>query len=246
MIADMSINYSKANSGRRKFVLDNNVSRHVLLVVFLLLGFGGCDIHEKPPSITTNATKPASEPAPQAPQAQKEAAKTTPALNKTNPTYEDRKAWREILKWPDECEQAFDYPDKSYGGMEFYPLADKQYLVEVTCTGGAYQGYQVYYFYDESTQQPAAKPLTFESRESQDGKTLTKTETTELWGQATFDGSTKQLKVFNKFRGVGDCGILATYGFVNGEPQLKELRAKVVCDGKGGGNPEKWNKIALR
>jgi len=220
-----------------------NASRYLLLIIFLFLEVGSCAVQEKSSS-TTN--QPAPEPARSAAQAPKEPAKTAPPLNKTNLTYEDRKAWREVLKWPDECEQAFDYPDKSYGGIEFYQLAEKQYLVQVTCTGGAYQGYQVYYFYDETKQQPAAKLLTFESRESQDEKSLTKTEASELWGQPTFDERTKELKVFNRFRGVGDCGILATYGFVNGEPELKELRAKVNCDGKGAGNPEKWNRIVPR
>jgi Protein of unknown function (DUF1176) len=220
-----------------------NPSRNLLFIIFLFLEVSSCAVQEKPPP-TTN--QPAPEPSRPAAQAPKEQAKTSPPLNKANLTYEDRKAWREILKWPDECERAFDYPDKSYGGIELHQLAEKQYLVQVTCTGGAYQGYQVYYFYDETKQQPTGKLLTFESRESQDEKSLTKTEASELWGQPTFDEKTKELKVFNRFRGIGDCGILATYGFVNGEPELKELRAKINCDGKGAGNPEKWNRVALR
>ena len=224
-------------------MLHMNPSRYLLFILFLFLEVSSCAVQQKSSS-TTN--QPAPGPPQSAAQAQKEPAKTAPPSIKANPTYEDRKAWREVLKWPDECEQAFDYPDKSYGGIEFNQLAEKQYLVEVTCTGGAYQGYQVYYFYDETKQQPTAKLLTFESRESQDEKSLTKTETSEMWGQATFDEKTKELKVFNRFRGIGDCGILATYGFVNGEPELKELRAKINCDGKGAGNPEKWNRIALR
>jgi hypothetical protein len=168
------------------------------------------------------------------------------AATLTHLTYEDREAWRKVLQWSAECEQAFDYPDKSFGGLEFYPLADKQYLVEVVCTTGAYQGYQVYYFYDETKQQPVAKLLTFESRESQDEKSLTKIQTTELWGLPTFDTNTKELKVFNKFRGIGDCGTLATYEFIDGQPKLKELRAKLACDGKGTGDPEQWTRISLQ
>ncbi|MFP5260642.1 MAG: DUF1176 domain-containing protein [Blastocatellia bacterium] len=212
------------------------MGRRMLLAVFLFVTVAGCAVQEQPrPGGNRPAAAGPAQPA-----------KTAPALSKANLTYEDRKAWREILKWPDECEQAFDYPDKSFGGIEFHQLAEKQYVVQVTCTGGAYQGYQVYYFYDETGQQPAAKLLTFESRESQDEKSLTRTETTEVWGQATFDDKAKELKVFNRFRGAGDCGILATYGFVNGAPELKELRAKINCDGKGAENPEKWNKVAPR
>ena len=161
-------------------------------------------------------------------------------------TYEDRKTWRAVLKWSDDCEQAFDYPDKSYGGLEFYRLAEKRYLVEVVCTGGAYQGYQVYFFYDEAKRPPTAKALTFESFESQDEKSLTKIQTSELWGLPTFDENTKELTVLNKFRGMGDCGILASYEFRDGQPKLKELRAKLVCDGEGADAPEKWERIGLQ
>jgi hypothetical protein len=220
-----------------------NSSRSLLLILFLFLEVSSCAVQDKP---RPDTNQPAPQPSPSAPQTPKEAAKTSPPLNKSNLTYEDRKAWREMLKWSDDCEQAFDYPDKNYGGIEFYRLAEKQYLVQVTCTGGAYQGYQVYYFYDETKQQPTAKLLNFESRESQDEKSLTKTQATELWGQATFDEKTKQLKVFNRFRGVGDCGILATYEFADGESVLKELRAKINCDGRGAGNPEKWNRVSLQ
>jgi hypothetical protein len=219
-----------------------NATRSLLFILFISLGAVSCAVQEKS---RPASNQPAPEPSRSAPRAPNETAKATPPLNKANLTYEDRKAWREILKWPDDCEQGFDYPDKSYGGVEFYQLAEKQYLVQVTCTGGAYQGSQVYYFYDETSQQPAAKLLNFEAREAQDEKSLTKTQATELWGQPTFDEKTKQLKVFNRFRGVGDCGILATYGFANGEPELKELRAKINCDGKGAGDPEKWTRIPL-
>lgn len=230
----------KSNTGR--IVPRTNVSRYLLLIFFLSAALSSCALQDKPSS---NTNQHAQESAPPSPQAKAGPARTASSLNKRNPTYEDRRAWREILKWSDECEQAFDYPDKSYGGIEFYELAEKRYLVQVTCTGGAYQGYQVYYFYDEAQQPPTAKLLTFESRESQDEKSLTRTQATEMWGQPTFDQKTKELKVLNKFRGIGDCGILATYGFANGEPVLKELRAKLACDGKGAENPEKWNKVAL-
>jgi hypothetical protein len=238
----MRFNNFKSKSNTGKIALHTNASRYLLLTFFLYAALSSCALHDKPSS---NANQSAPESIPPSPQTKIEPIRPASSLNKTNLTYEDRKAWREVLKWPDECEQAFDYPDKSYGGIEFFELAEKQYLVQVTCTGGAYQGYQVYYFYDESNQQPASKLLTFESRESQDEKSLTRTQTTELWGQPTFDQKKKELTVLNKFRGIGDCGILATYGFVNGEPVLKQLRAKPACDGKGAENPEKWNKVAL-
>ncbi|HYP27265.1 MAG TPA: DUF1176 domain-containing protein [Blastocatellia bacterium] len=216
------------------------VSTRVALLSFSVLCFNSCSSHDSlPPRASETAQQSSPSPTPA------EAAKGAPALKKSDITYEDRKAWRAFLKWPDDCEEAFDYPDKSLGGVEVHRLSDRQHLVAVTCTLGAYQGYQFYYFYDETGPEPAAKLLTFESRESQDNDSLTETRTEEVWGQPTFDEKTKELKVFNRFRGPGDCGILATYEFVNGEPKLKELRAKTACDGKDGGGPEKWKKVAL-
>ena len=237
----MSSDHLKVKSDTGRLATHKDAIRRLLLILFLALN--SCAARENAPSA---ASQPATAPSQSSSQAPEGAAKVAPPPSKANITYEVRKAWREILKWPDDCEQAFDYPDKSYGGVEFNQLADKQYLVQIVCTGGAYQGYQVYYFYDETKQQPTAKLLTFESRESQDEKSLTEIQTTELWGQPTFDDSAKELNVLNKFRGIGDCGTLATYRFVNGEPQLKELRAKLICDGKGAGNPKNWRRVTVR
>lgn len=206
-------------------------SPRVRLLIFMLALLGGCRAQDGSPAAAGQSEPQGSPP---------------PLLKRSGITYEDRKAWREVLKWPDECEEAFDYPDKSLGGIEVYRLADGQYLVEVTCTLGAYQGYQLFYFYDETAQKPEAALLAFESRESQDGDSLVETRVTEVWGEATFDESTKELRVFNRFRGPGDCGILATYEFVGREPKLKELRAKPACDGNDAGGPEKWKRVALR
>ncbi|HKG21470.1 MAG TPA: DUF1176 domain-containing protein [Blastocatellia bacterium] len=214
-----------------------------LLALFVLLSLSGCAARG---DLQPQANRAAPQPSPAASQPPAESARAAPPLKKTGLTYEDRKSWREALKWPDECEQAFDYPDKSLAGIEANRLAEGRYLVAVTCTLGAYQGYQLYYLYDETKPEPAAKLLTFESRESQEDDSLTATQTTEVWGQPTFDEKTKELKVLNRFRGVGDCGFLATYEFVDGEPKLKELRAKPACDGKDGGGPEKWRKVVPR
>ncbi len=212
----------------------------IFLALLILAATSSCAHQDGAPPEATEANQNAA-PAP-SPSSKQEAGKSS-ALKKTGLTYEDRKAWREVLKWPDECEQAFDYPDKSYGGLEFYELADRKYLVEVVCTGGAYQGYQHYYFYDETKDQPTSELLTFDIYESQDEKSLTPTRSTEVWGLPTFDAKTKELRVLNKFRGPGDCGTLAVYGFEADKPVLKELRAKPNCDGRGAEHPEKWKKI---
>ena len=165
---------------------------------------------------------------------------------KVNLSHKDREAWRKIIKWPQSCEEAFDNTmSKETAGLEFYELAEKQYLVEVICTLGAYQGFQVYSYLDETKSPPSAKLLTFQTYESEYDNKLEKKESEELLGLAEFDFKTKQLTILNKFRGLGDCGTLATYGFQGGDVQLIELRAKLTCDGRGVENPKTWRKIAL-
>lgn len=169
------------------------------------------------------------------------------ALSKESVTREGRKAWREVLGWPDSCEEGYDYPDPALGGVAFHALGDALYLVEVVCTLGAYQGYQRYYLLDESGPQPIARALTFVTYEAtgKQGQPLKRVQTEELWGSPQFDASTKRLNVMRKFRGIGDCGTLAAYSFDTGDPQLKALRAKTACDGRGTGTPERWPRVNL-
>ncbi|MBA3242207.1 MAG: DUF1176 domain-containing protein [Acidobacteria bacterium] len=167
------------------------------------------------------------------------------SLRKSNLSPGDRRAWRGILKWPDECEEAFEQTmGKETAGLEFYELSAGRYLVEIVCTTGAYQGYQFYSYLDETKSPPAARLLTFETYESQDEDKLQKTEKQEMWGLPEFDAKTKRLRILNKYRGPGDCGSLARYEFPEGSPVLKEFREKSKCDGKGAGNPEKWQRIS--
>ncbi|HYE13291.1 MAG TPA: DUF1176 domain-containing protein [Pyrinomonadaceae bacterium] len=160
-------------------------------------------------------------------------------------TREDRNAWRGILRWPDDCERAYERTSASVGGaakLEFYELASGRHLVRVTCAGGAYQPSQVFALLDETGAQPSAKVIRFEAYESP-GDDLEKVEAEELWGLADFDAKTKRLRVLNKFRGPGDCGTLATYAFNETGAKLVELRAKTRCDGRGAEDPESWKKI---
>ena len=60
-----------------------------------------------------------------------------------------------------------------------------------------------------------------------------------------FDSTTKQLRVLDKFRGLGDCGLQATYSFSKGQPELTLLQGKLNCDGKASSSPRQWKKLPL-
>ncbi len=173
------------------------------------------------------------------------AATAESGLKKVNLTYADRVAWRDVLKWPQDCEDSFKYADKSFAGLEFFELAANHYLVQVTCYLGAYQGASVFLLLDESHTPSDSKLLTFANYEDSGAPgpdRLKKEEETQLTGTPEFDADTKQLRVINKFRGLGDCGFVATYSFSKQEPALVSLQAKLDCDGKAS-NPKEWKKI---
>jgi hypothetical protein len=166
------------------------------------------------------------------------------APGKDNVTRAARSAWRKVIQWPDDCEESFDSPDPNMGGMSFYALGRERYLVEVVCTLGAYQGYQRYYLLDESNRPAHAAPLTFTVYEAvgERGDRLERKQSEEVWGTPEFDAKARRLTVLNRFRAIGDCGTLSAYTLEQDRPRLKELRAKVNCDGRGAENPKLWPK----
>jgi hypothetical protein len=176
--------------------------------------------------------------------AESDAHTSSAAPAKENVTRAGRSAWRKVIQWPDDCEESFDYPDPNLGGISFYALGRQRYLVEVVCTLGAYQGYQRYYLLDESDGPTLATPLKFTVYEAvgERGDRLERKQSEEVWGTPEFDVKARRLTVLNRFRAIGDCGTLSAYVLEQGRPRLKELRAKVNCDGGGAENPKLWPK----
>jgi hypothetical protein len=201
--------------------------KSLVLAASLLLSLA-CRRHEPAPAPT-----PAATPAP-------------PPAAKPAPLPSGRAAWRAVLGWPDDCEQAFRETAAEGEGIEVYPLGPARSLVEVRCAWGAYQGSYLYYRYDQSSKPPGAGPLEFEVRESPDEASLVPGKSTEIAGLPTFDAKTGELTVLDKFRGPGDCGTLATYRFDEGQARLVALRAKAACDGQGAETPERWPQVPLR
>jgi hypothetical protein len=179
---------------------------------------------------------------------QKGSSSTDSVLKKEDLVYADRVAWRSRLNWPQDCESTFDYPDKSFAGVTFYELSRGQNLVQVTCTLGSYQGTYVFMLLVESVS-PAKTTLlhfvAYEDSGEQGPGRLQKSDTTELTGTPEFDSTTKQLRVLDKFRGLGDCGLQATYSFSKGQPELTLLQGKLNCDGKASSSPRQWKKLPL-
>lgn len=60
----------------------------------------------------------------------------------------------------------------------------------------------------------------------------------------TFNAKTKELEIFSKSRGVGGCGHLASYKFINGKPVVKEARAQSCEYNPVVLEPKRWPKVA--
>ncbi|HVS21689.1 MAG TPA: hypothetical protein VHD88_07560 [Pyrinomonadaceae bacterium] len=143
---------------------------------------------------------------------------------KINPTRADREAWRQVLKIPDDCEKSFQsgYGDTAnFGGLEFHRLGPSQYLVGITCYGGAYQPGSIYAFYDEynPSRTRLLKLKGFETKRH--GNPL---RYSLIDGFDSFNRKTKQLEVFSKYRGPGDCGLFVRYRFLRDRPVVVEAR----------------------
>jgi len=168
-------------------------------------------------------------------------------LKKAKLTKSDRAEWRKILAWPSECEETFQeqYKDDNYAGLEFHRLAPKQNLVEILCYRGAYQPGRVFMFLDEAKGRSKLLEFKTYSREK-DGRVKTYVES-EIAGLTDFDTKTKELKIFSKSRGPGDCGSLVIYKFINGKLLVKEARAQSCEDDANFDrvhDPRQWPKVA--
>jgi hypothetical protein len=217
-------------------ILDECRTRWTLCLglILTLLSLPACALPQSRGSV---AAKPSS-PAP-----------ASTSLKKTDLAYADRAAWRAQLKWPQDCEQSFDYPDKSFAGLAFFELSPDRYLVQVTCTLGSYQGTSIFLLLDESRSPLESKLLRFVDYEDSGEpgpNRLQKHTVTELTGTPEFDVEKKQLRLINKFRGLGDCGFMSTYSFTKEQPELVLFQAKLECDGKGPFNPREWKKTNPR
>ena len=145
----------------------------------------------------------------------------------------DREAWRKILKIPADCEESFQSSYRSdstnFGALEFNRLSNSKFLVSITCYGGAYQPGFIYAYYDEG--KPSSTRLLklkgFET-EDDDGKSLPYS---LINGFDTLNERTRELEVFSKYRGPGDCGLFVRYKFVGSRPVVEEAR-KQDCDDK--------------
>lgn len=116
----------------------------------------------------------------------------------------------------------------SQDSLKIYLLNENQYLVEILCFLGAYQGNYQYLLYNpmDSTMEKISFPIFQDNPQN-----LQLTNTFTLNGMPEFDEMEKTLSLQAKSRGLGDCGSFAVYQWEGEKFTLKEYRHKSDCDG---------------
>ncbi len=149
---------------------------------------------------------------------------------------EQRLAWHRRLNWP-KARCPLKPPFGQDPGITIHPFDDDRSMVEVTCSLGAYQGNGLLYLLDDNGKARALRFLQFHSPDR--GQLLPYTDAL-LTGVIQVEPTRHAIKVWRKYRGIGDCGQLLRYRVSNGKVQLAELRVRDCEDELSRIPPEQW------
>jgi hypothetical protein len=153
-------------------------------------------------------------------------------------TPEDRAAWRTVLAWPSACERTWQETSPTTAGVQTWRASGGRTLVSVTCFLGAYQGTQRLYLVSASGTPGRVLRLHL-YRDPGTGRP-TPARTAQPLGVLTFRSG--RLELFDKARGVGDCGILSRFTLRGSRFVPTSTRAK-ACDSGPPVDPARWPKL---
>ena len=169
---------------------------------------------------------------------------------KTGLTVTDRGEWQNILHWPVEFEEQWRRsrtntdPDRS--GLVFYSLGQGNYLVAVEVQESSYQPRYLFMHYSEFRKTPVRllELKTYEGDDDDVNKVSTKL-LTEVEGVPTFDTANKQLVLYVKGRGTGDCGSLVRYKITPTRAIPIQARVHACFDDYSLGitDPMRWRRL---
>jgi hypothetical protein len=145
-------------------------------------------------------------------------------------------AWRQVVRWPDGCEEAFQASRASDdGGLVFEALDDSVLLLQVTCAAGAYQPSSMWWVVPTSA--PGGAPpsvLEFQVLSGEKADASSPRYQTEVFGEWVFDHMSRQLTRLSVSRQTGDCGFWARYRVEAGTARLVKAAAKFPCPSQRG------------
>jgi hypothetical protein len=156
----------------------------------------------------------------------------------------DRAAWRAILHWPASCERDWQTGNPGTAGVQVWNTSGSRAgakLVSVDCILGAYQGTQRLWLVGPGR---TVTPITFHVYEDPGTGKPTPMRKAEILGDLQFTPANGRLTIFDKARGIGDCGIYSVFKLGGTQFVPVETRAKTACNGKLAGGPTRWPKLA--
>ena len=103
------------------------------------------------------------------------------------------------------CDGQLD-KEVSSQSSSIYPLNNQEYIVEILCFMGAYQGNYEYIYYQNNREKSTIKPLAFKSFIADRNGNFTSNNSRTLAGIPNYNVNQKILNVYTKDRGIGDCG----------------------------------------
>jgi len=166
----------------------------------------------------------------------------------------DRAAWRQVLQWPADCEDAFQASHVGEdGGLMLAELAPQLTLVDVLCAAGAYQPSHVFLRLDERGSSRVVSVLEFTPFDSEDGRTVAvSAPRRELWGEAYVAVDRRELSVLSLSRQLGDCGVWHKWAIGTEQPRLLAAAARLPCPSRpgtaaqmiAGDAPSGWRRMA--
>ena len=174
------------------------------------------------------------------------------SLPRERVTLTQRADWRAHLRWPDDCEGSFLASRAGDdGGISVVRLGPGVSLVEVTCAAGSYQPSTMRFRLTEDASGARTHLLGFPVYESENGRDLTMSQETEVWGDSIVDAASAEIVILSLARQTGDCGVWARYSLAAEPPRLLAAAARTVCPAQpgppamlsGGGPPAGWTAI---
>jgi hypothetical protein len=130
----------------------------------------------------------------------------------------------------------------SNDSSSIYKLKEDQYLVEILCFFGAYQGNYQYFLYQINDSQPTISLLSFQELTKNKNNDFRVKSSINIGGIPDYNEENKILTVYTKGRGLADCGSFAKYQWQDSQFELREYRVKEKCDGNYIA-PENYPKI---
>lgn len=112
-----------------------------------------------------------------------------------------------------------------------YRLKENQYLVEILCFLGAYQGNYQYFFYQLNDANSPINPLSFQEFRQNKSNDFRVKSSVNIGGIPDYHQENKILTIYTKGRGLADCGSFAKYQWQDAQFELLEYRVKEQCDG---------------